>query len=208
MIAAKQIFLGKSGKHLPYDAEVDYIESTGVQFIDTGVSPDSAAFRFRLDGAFTSVNVNSAHGTYMTDYRAFIAVIASRSIFQFGEIYGAKDSVAADTNRHVFDWNWNRGTTNMLEFSIDGNLEYSDEINPTPGLSSNITFYVFARHGQSGAAAKAHFRCYGVVLEKDGQTEFDAMPVRVGNAGCLYDHVSGQVFLNAGTGAFLYGNDK
>ena len=33
-------------------------------------------------------------------------------------------------------------------------------------------------------------------------------PVRVGTEGCLYDRVSGQVFHNGGTGAFLYGADK
>ena len=40
MIAARQIAFGKAaGKRLPYDAEVEYLESTGTQYIDTGWLP-------------------------------------------------------------------------------------------------------------------------------------------------------------------------
>ena len=36
---------------------------------------------------------------------------------------------------------------------------------------------------------------------------FDMIPVRVGTVGYMYDKVSGQLFGNSGTGAFLYGLD-
>ena len=50
MIAAAQIFLGRGGgAKLPYDAEVEYLESTGTQYIDTGVIADSNV-GFAIDG--------------------------------------------------------------------------------------------------------------------------------------------------------------
>ena len=36
----------------------------------------------------------------------------------------------------------------------------------------------------------------------------DAIPVRVGNVGYIYDKVSGKLFGNAGTGSFILGPDK
>ena len=35
----------------------------------------------------------------------------------------------------------------------------------------------------------------------------DLIPVRKGNIGYMYDRVSGQLFGNQGTGAFIIGND-
>ena len=37
---------------------------------------------------------------------------------------------------------------------------------------------------------------------------FDFIPVRVGDIGYLYDRMSGQLFGNQGTGAFIIGPDK
>jgi hypothetical protein len=36
----------------------------------------------------------------------------------------------------------------------------------------------------------------------------DFIPVRIGQTGYMYDKVSGQLFGNAGTGAFILGPDK
>lgn len=38
--------------------------------------------------------------------------------------------------------------------------------------------------------------------------KMDFIPVRKGNVGYMFDRVSGQLFGNAGTGAFIIGPDK
>ena len=43
---------------------------------------------------------------------------------------------------------------------------------------------------------------------KNGLTVRDFIPVRVGDVGYMYDRVSGDLFGNAGTGAFIIGPDK
>ena len=51
MISAKQIFLGRASRPpLPYDAEVDYLESTGsAGYIDTGLQIDDNYYECRVD---------------------------------------------------------------------------------------------------------------------------------------------------------------
>ena len=50
----------KSHRKLPYDAEVEYLESTGTQYIDTGL-PISQGYRFVSNVAFVgSVSTNGS----------------------------------------------------------------------------------------------------------------------------------------------------
>ena len=56
-------------------------------------------------------------------------------------------------------------------------------------------------------------KVFRVVITKDDVVIRDFQPVRFTNElgeseGAMYDRVSGELFRNAGTGAFNYGNDK
>ena len=56
-------------------------------------------------------------------------------------------------------------------------------------------------------------RLYYLKMSKDGSSVRDFIPVRFTNSlgvseGAMYDRVSGQLFRNAGTGAFVIGPDK
>ena len=91
--------------------------------------------------------------------------------------------------------------------------------------SSQTTLYVddtgAGYKGRSGASTnpialfnvyngsfQSNARLYSAII-KDGDTVvFDAIPVRVGTTGYLYDKISGQLFGNAGTGSFILGPDK
>lgn len=50
-------------------------------------------------------------------------------------------------------------------------------------------------------------RIYGETIHTDGVLVRDFSPVRVGSVGYMYDRVSGQLFGNGGTGAFVLGPD-
>ena len=62
----------------------------------------------------------------------------------------------------------------------------------------------------SSGTASYYFRGrFGYVkIYQNGILVRDYIPVRVGDVGCFYDRVSGQLFGNAGTGAFIIGPDK
>ena len=55
--------------------------------------------------------------------------------------------------------------------------------------------------------AQSYGRIYHLRIDKAGVTEFDLIPVRIGNEGYMYDRVSGKLFGNAGTGKFILGPD-
>lgn len=49
---------------------------------------------------------------------------------------------------------------------------------------------------------------FSVTDATTGELIQDLIPVRKDGLGYMYDSVSGQLFRNQGTGAFLYGPDK
>lgn len=51
----------------------------------------------------------------------------------------------------------------------------------------------------------ANVRVYGCKIVTGGVTVFDAIPVRIGNEGGLYDRVSGRVIGNSGGGRIMPG---
>ena len=51
-------------------------------------------------------------------------------------------------------------------------------------------------------------RIFSCKIYDDGTLVRDLIPVRVGDVGYMFDRISGQLFGNAGTGAFIIGPDK
>ena len=51
-------------------------------------------------------------------------------------------------------------------------------------------------------------RLYNSVFRDGSELIADFACVRIGDEGAMYDRVSGQLFGNAGTGAFVIGPDK
>lgn len=203
MIAARQIFLGRGGANLPYDAEVEYLESTGTQWIDTLVTLDSDDV-VTLKGSLA--NRNSFFGVFRNDGTSFnLTGTGSSSMFRYGT---SNPSTATSLNvPYVFEC----GNGN---FSVDGNLVFSSSQSFT-GVT-NCT--LFARNG---AATTSSFqmsdylkgKIYWLKIKKASILVRDMIPVRFTNElgqseGSMFDRVSGELFRNKGTGAFIIGNDK
>lgn len=196
----------KGARLAPYDAEVEWLESTGTQWIDTGVSiPADHQIAMFVDGQFTS----TTSGTY-----AYCSVVAEntaqRSRFGIGwrdpgtwsYPYGNYGNIlfgAADTSRHTFRLDAANGT-----YGVDQTTYSCPQ---TDGWGTDYTIYLFAANNWGSAAGFASMRIYGAKFYKNGVLVRDLIPVRKNDIGYLYDKVSGQFFGNQGTGAFLYGGD-
>lgn len=72
-------------------------------------------------------------------------------------------------------------------------------------FENRYSFYLFNVNGNIEGWTTGVVRISSVKID-DGLT-FDAIPVRVGNVGYMYDKVSGKLFGNAGTGDFILGPD-
>ena len=202
--------LASVGKALPYDAEVEYLESSHSvgQFIDTGFKPNGLT-TFEIDFKLTSVTTDypmsifGCTGVSNTDNGLALSknTTSTEHILYYGS-YGGSGTF------HTNEVNLNRKVL-MSSFDL-GIYKFGVSVKPILKFQSDRSAYLFARNAgfSSSLDGSADVRVFGFKLFDDGVLKVDLHPVLVGNEGAMYDRVSGQLFRNAGTGAFIIGPDK
>lgn len=194
-----------SGKALPYDAEVEYLaadvggQRLATPYIDTGVHLtgwSSVAIGYQeydttqyYPGIFSSRKSPVNHNTSYT--------LLGHDRLDCG--YGSTGSWTRNTNvRHLMLQN----TSGALTITLDGSVVRTVNIGNFISAETTILFADRQNVGLKGAIY--YFR----IWDENGTLVFDGIPVRRGNVGYLYDRVTGELFGNAGTGAFVIGPDK
>lgn len=196
MIASKQIAFGGS-KRKPYDAEIEYLESTGTQYVDTGISPD----------AFTIWRLACAATNTTTQFIGAIDASTIRfhfSLYDLGDVRGCMGRVqsrigSSDLAFHVIELDAANKRVGMDGVYVP--LEYY-------GAIPSIPIWLFGRNSDK----PSYMRMVSVKISasqiwKNGVLVSDFIPVRKGDVGYMYDRVSGQLFGNSGTGEFVLGTD-
>lgn len=195
---------------LPYDAEVEYLQSTGTQWIDTGKY-------ITID---TKVETECAVMTTWLNVALFGA--SNGSSLTSGEI-----SLNTDANRFFICLPTGPSSSTYLgvKSPYDQNTFYGIvydrshvEIGGTAtGITWNANYvpsrtaYIFASN-RGGAEAKTQAKVKYFRMTTNGVVDVDLIPVRFTNSngqseGAMYDRVSRKLFRNAGTGAFTIGPD-
>ena len=179
------------GVRLPqYDATVSYLQSSGTQYIKTGIN-GGPNIKIVIDGAFLS-SANSFHGAEDSSHKIVIGVYNSKFYLRHG---GGKSIENVDTSRHTFSVE--SGTV-----TFDG-TSYS--VNAYSGTAENGEIYLFADNIQGTASSHTRFKLYSAKIYSSGTLVRYFVPVRVGQTGCLYDSVSRTLFENQGSGSFSFG---
>lgn len=179
--------------------EIEYLESTGLQVIDSGISrPSSYLVEFEQDVQFMDLTGRQIAGAVNQFY---IGVNNSRWETTYNSYHGT-----ADTNRHLFTKKITAAGPNLrYEVFLDGvSIYYTTRPKQPSDFQGNLYLFGIGPTYQS-IAYKA--RLYGETIHTNGNLVRDFIPVRVGQVGYMYDRVSGQLFGNAGTGAFILGPD-
>lgn len=201
-LARRRMMMGGSAK--PYDAEVEWIESTGTQYIDTGVLMNTLTDEMRLEYLITNktnfcgvagARLGASSRSVTVSYNGNIASIDctnsdynnSRALIKNNEINIRYLTISSITYRAIC-----QGTT-----VLDANNIYSD-------VFTSNSIYVFA---VNGIVNKASIRLYNFTI-RSNTAKIDLIPVRKNGIGYMYDKVSGQLFGNQGTGQFIIGPDK
>lgn len=224
MIAARQIFLGKrAGAKLPYDAEVDWLESDGngsssnVQYINTNVLIPSGCthVEYHFKFMFTSDHRQAFFGNQTQSHGnprlyAFYTGSASKD----RRFYAGNDrgSISLYSNT-VFEGSVVVDESlNELSVYRNGSILLSTTLS---GDAFNRDFPVSIFSGSYGNLPDdtASVRVWYFKIIHGSKVVRYFIPVRFTNElgqseGAMYDRVSGQLFRNQGTGAFNYGNDK
>lgn len=219
MTSAKHIFIGghrgAPTPPMPYDAEVEYLESTGTQYIDTGVvgrdglhieavaTRDIVATSGKnLFGvasgvtSFTTVSVNSSSGVITTGLNSLASTTSS-------DVY-----LVQDNNFHSFVLD----TTGGSKYAkVDGVIIRSLDSHDTVQTERGMIIFGM-RVINNAVLSSCRVSAFSVADTATGKTLVDLIPVRFTNEqgvseGAMYDRVSGALFRNSGTGAFKFGTD-
>ena len=196
-----------TGKRLPYDAEVEYLESSGTQYIDTLVNADS-----NLSVEITMANA----GTPWTNVNPMGAILATprcrhhlnfdSTLYTNGINYyfGNGDACHISTgykpaDGEIFTFKVDAASKTFTLGSFLGTL-------PNGTFDTGLSYWLFGRNGTTPPHLGS-LRIYSAKLWNGTTLVRDYIPVRVGTVGYLYDRVSGKLFGNAGTGDFVIGQD-
>ena len=195
----------------PYATRLEYIESTGSQWIDTyvrgkvGVTAEvDLMCREMKDRAVLGSRTTSG-----TDTRFFVVYWNSYNFLGGIEKnwYYRNFTIATNTRYRVRSVVKNGTQT----FSVDGTQIGSNS--KTSTFDSEATLALFALHYKNGTTdSRSKARIYSAKIWVENATTGaddlvrDFVPCRdVNNEACLYDLVSGDYFRNAGSGTFTEG---
>lgn len=194
-----------SGKALPYDAEVEYLETTGKEYVDTGLLADNeydVKLKIRTPNILNHTE-NGIWGCYVgiggkLCYLAYITFADTRFYGGWdGETYG---SIKMEDGYLDRDFEF---TQNKKGVTINGVKVITT--NTTVINESGLTLWFGASNGNERTFLG---KLYFMSIEKFGDKVIDLIPVRKDGVGYMYDRVSGELFGNAGTGSFIVGPDK
>jgi hypothetical protein len=181
---------------------VEYLESTGRQWIQTDYCPCSET-KITSNCYFTQVGHNGRFfgngSTYSGGIDTFTlfasAQYAGNLIFDFADIRKTKNSYYLSTGNHYFIVDKN-GVT------IDGKLGL--ETNHTTKFQSTNALSFFAAGGVQSQTGD-YWKIYDFIISENNLTKHSFIPCldRTGTP-CMYDIVTQTPFYNAGTGDFLY----
>ena len=175
----------------PYKCELEYIESTRTQWVDTGYVPNGSETIVVSGAMMGTASTGGLFGSVGTS-GADVWLAASASAATFAAQWGSTVRVTSktfDTSNHVFE---NGLTTGLW---CDG-VKLADFGSNSQAYGKTIA--LFMRNSSTRALARiSRFYIEGVI---------DLIPV-LDNSGvaCMYDRVSGKLFYNAGTGDFVAG---
>ena len=221
-LARRRMMMGGSAK--PYDAEVDFLESHGNQYIDTeyiGTGYD----RFDVQVAVTNLSNGNKTLSFRSDvFGTIVNVINHMHTLVFLHEYGITWTALWLYNKYnVAQWTYLKPTTftdaQLLNFHIiKGKLNdiYIDNVlnhpttNAAPSPNLIYPYFLFASNSAGTPFyATSYLRIrYFKLWDRNDNLVRDMIPVRVGVTGYMYDRVTQKMFGNQGTGQFIIGPDK
>lgn len=181
--------------------QVEYIESTGSAYIDTGIIPNTNT---KIDIQFETIqrgNFGIIFGGEETYKDNSFHLYNSSGVFDIG--FGS----IATAFRTSIDYNSNIKYTLIMDkngFDVNG----ATGTFPEPTISTTYSIYLFAVHRETNVLENnAQKRIYYCKLYNNGTLVRDMIPCyRVSdNVIGMYDLVSNTFFTNAGSGTFTKG---
>lgn len=197
---------GGGGSSLPSEYQkVEYIQSNGSQYIDTGIY-GNAGIKISARMAWVTAS-NTLFGS-RKDAGATRFFVTAYNGIDFG--YG-NDKIAGIqiVTGQIYDFIYDTSAApNAVDFYVDGVVK-----NSTSGsVETNTTMYIFAYHrgSDNGVLNRSSARFYSMKIEDgNGSVLFEGVPCyhKISGAIGIYDLATDAFFTNLGSGNFTKGDD-
>lgn len=186
--------------------EVEYIESHGTEYIDTGYKITNDNFKAIVDVQYTSY---SSEGYILgvlnnsIPSRFNIGVYNSNYYSECGDNASGQSNGVA-TNSRVTQILEKVGNT--VTYTVNNN---SVTITNTGTIQSGYNLAIFARNRYGTFDYPSHAKLYSIELYSNGELVKHYVPCyrKLGNVVGMYDTVSNTFYANSGTGTFNKGNN-
>lgn len=178
---------------------LEYIESNGSQYVDTGFAPGYMS-GYRID--FQLTTASSSDLTLMGSLNPNICFLGGNGQFEYAykSGTGASGSFGAnDTKRHVWSLNFRNDQKAILD--------QTSKVLAAMSENNAKTAYIFASHYDNPVVyGQISARVFRVEISNGADLVRDFIPCTnpSGEVG-LWDNVNGVFYGNAGTGAFVAG---
>ena len=178
---------------------LEYIESTGTQYVDTGFAPGYMS-GYRID--FQLTTASSSDLTLMGSLNPNICFLGGNGQFEYAykSGTGASGSFGAnDTKRHVWSLNFRNDQKAILD--------QTSKVLAAMSENNAKTAYIFASHYDNPVVyGQISARVFRVEMSNGADLVRDFIPCTnpSGEVG-LWDNVNGVFYGNAGPGAFVAG---
>lgn len=184
------------------DVPLEYLESTGTQYINTGYCPNAKTvlkekLRVLTEPSaalsFTRWNASPNYDTFATYWTTPAGFNFYYGRFNAGKVLSKGASL--DT-----DYEIEMGLTSIIVNGVPTTIvRGTDE-----WTNTDYPLYLFAGNNIGTATFNSVSRKYYLQLIEDGEVIHDYVPILHNGTACLYDKITQQYLTNAGTGKFKF----
>ena len=203
--------MGANKNTLPYDYEVEYLQSSGTQYINTGIMPSSDLIEVSATVKIPNFSGSGAIMEVYGDGGIRYYALGKNGYFYTLNFSGtwsdSKQASIASSNFNSTDFFTVTSQIGNSQCKLSTSNGKSASCNYAEGWSGNdYPFYIFGRNVTNVRCdAPASIYLKALTISKAGTLVRDYIPVSKDGVGYLYDRVSGQLFGNVGTGSFTMG---
>ncbi len=184
--------------------ELEYIQSTGTQYIDTGIILDGNT-KVTVDYRYTALREKALFGSWNADPKQIWQVTSYNGKYYFGINSISEHSIGSvDLNRHTLVAEASDGTYSL---TLDGTVLSSES--DASATVSTLNCYLFGRNASSYGGIQCPMAgcIYSFSICQNGLLVADYVPcVRASDKSVgMYDLVTEKFFGSLGTGSFTAG---
>ena len=205
----------------PYDSVIEYIGTTGIQYIDTGIIENTRNIEVTLEVAWTGTDANATeiffgYMRYLADPQyPHTQIYKSQGKWGFSPANGnVLTNISVDHNKHTLYVTGNE-STNKASVSVDNGTATAVTTRADGIASNTIHYYLGGRseedglfnRGSSARFYRLNYKKFADAEHRKLTKEWNFIPVRIGQVGYMFDTIHKVLYGNAGTGAFTLGSD-